>query len=312
MEIIEITSQEYKQFVVGKGPIFCSCEFLELNKDKVERVRYLLGKDSKNRFAFAVGENDRQWKAPYSAPFATIIELRKNTTIEYYWDFAKALVEYAKTNGISGISIFLPPDNYDCQQNTKIVNAFLGNGFSLEYQDINFYLNLNHLQIDTYMNAIQYNAKKNLNIALQSDLSLVKCEDYESKKEAYEVIKCNRESKGYPLRMTFEQVRDTIEIVKHDFFLVKREGKSIASAVIFHVNEKVVQVIYWGDVPEVGEYKPINFLAYELIKYYCAQGIEQIDIGPSTENGIPSYGLCNFKESIGCEISNKYRLKIDL
>jgi len=31
-----------------------------------------------------------------------------------------------------------------------------------------------------------------------------------------------------------------------------------------------------------------------------------IDIGPSTENSIPNYGLCEFKESIGCDISPKY------
>ena len=29
-------------------------------------------------------------------------------------------------------------------------------------------------------------------------------------------------------------------------------------------------------------------------------------IGPSTESSIPNYGLCEFKESIGCEINQKF------
>ena len=49
----------------------------------------------------------------------------------------------------------------------------------------------------------------------------------------------------------------------------------------------------------------INFLAYQLIQYYTKKGIKILDIGISTEDGIPNYGLCDFKESIGCFLSSK-------
>lgn len=308
MELIEITAEEYRQLAGAKGPVFCGKEFLELNKGKVDAVRYFVGRDTKNRIAFAVGEKDGEWRAPFSAPFATMIGLRKDTALDYYWEFVKLLNECALENGVKSITIFLPPDIYDRQENAKMINALLGNGYEIANQELNYSLRVVDLDLEKYKAEIQHNARKNLNIALKSGLELVTCSSLEQKKEAYEVIRINRESKGYPLRMTLEQVLSTIEVVKHDMFLVKKEDRSIAAALVYYVTAEIVQVVYWGDIPDVGEYKPINFLAYELIKYYQERNIHQIDIGPSTENGVPNFGLCSFKESIGCEVSAKYRL----
>ena len=57
----------------------------------------------------------------------------------------------------------------------------------------------------------------------------------------------------------------------------------------------------------------MNFLAYHVFNFYKKNGIKVIDIGPSTENSIPNHGLCEFKESIGCDISPKHSfcLKIE-
>lgn len=40
--------------------------------------------------------------------------------------------------------------------------------------------------------------------------------------------------------------------------------------------------------------------------------LKYLDIGPSTENSIPNYGLCDFKESIGCRRSLKYTMVKEL
>ena len=312
MELLEITSTEYGTIVGEKGPVFCRKDFLELNSEKVDLVHYFLGKDTKKRLVFAVGEENGEWRAPYSAPFTSIIELQESTRIEYYWEFIELINRKAKERGIRKITFLLPPDIYDIQANTKVINALLGNGYKLEYEEINFSLNISKIDIEKYKYQIQHNARKNLRIALDSGLSFVQCMNEEEKKQAYEIIRINRESRGYPLRMTLKQILETIKIVQHDFFLVKKEGNPLASAIVFYVNKQIVQVIYWGNVPKIEEYKPINFLAYELIKYYKNQGIEQIDIGPSSENGIPNYGLCAFKESIGCEVTGKYRYTVCL
>ena len=54
----------------------------------------------------------------------------------------------------------------------------------------------------------------------------------------------------------------------------------------------------------------MNYLAYSLFDYYADNGLRILDIGPSTEDGIPNYGLCEFKESIGCSVTMKYSFEL--
>jgi lipid II:glycine glycyltransferase (peptidoglycan interpeptide bridge formation enzyme) len=86
---------------------------------------------------------------------------------------------------------------------------------------------------------------------------------------------------------------------------VKKDSEPVAAAVVFYVAHQIAQVIYWGDLPKFSEHKTMNFLSYSLFKYYSENGIAMIDIGSSTEDSVPNYGLCEFKESIGCDLNIK-------
>ena len=63
---------------------------------------------------------------------------------------------------------------------------------------------------------------------------------------------------------------------------------------------------------EVKKKKPINALAEFLVTYYTNKGFEYLDIGPSTDQGIPNYGLIDFKESIGCRTDSKVTVEFDI
>lgn len=312
MEIVELTEKEYSSLVGKDIPVFNKVEFLNINAAKVDRIHYLCGKDKKHRVLLAIGEKDKEWRAPFSAPFSNIILLREDISIGYIWDFVGSLVTYVKGQGGKLINIYLPADIYGASQNARIYNALLGNGFHIEFQDVNYSFDLTSFDMDSYEQMMHYNAKKNLRIAMECNDIFVRCETEAEKEEAYDIIKANREYKGYPLRMTKEQVMETIKVVDHDFFLVKHEDKTIASAVVYRVKPKAAQVVYWGDIPAVSEFKPINFISYNLIKYYKNLEFDILDIGTSTEGGIPNCGLCDFKESIGCMPSSKVRFQIAL
>lgn len=55
----------------------------------------------------------------------------------------------------------------------------------------------------------------------------------------------------------------------------------------------------------------MNMLTYSLFQHYRKTGVRILDIGISTENGIPNFGLCEFKESIGCSVSLKYCFELE-
>lgn len=311
MEIVEVNSDEYERTVGKDVFFFCTRDFLELNIGKVDRLYYLIGRDSKQRFAFSIGCKGDEWMAPFSAPFSSVIMLRNNITVEQIWFFVDALNRFAKEKGAKRINLFLPPNIYSESDNARMVNALLGNGYKIKYMDVNYSFNLENIKLEQYPNSIQRMARKNLRIAMKSDLYLLYCDNYEQKCEAYEIIRKNREYRGFPLRMTRGQLMDTIQYVSHDFFILKHNDDEVASAIVYHVTNEIAQVVYWGNLPDTEQYKPINYLAYELIRYYKNNDFRILDIGPSTEGGEPNYGLCAFKESIGCTSSMKSRLVID-
>jgi hypothetical protein len=166
-----------------------------------------------------------------------------------------------------------------------------------------------HLQLFTeeYAAGIWYNARKNLKIALANNFSLKIAASEIEKEIAYNVIRQNREARGFPLRMTWQQVQTSAAVMPADFFLVENEAAiAVAAAIVFHVAPGIVQVIYWGDLPEFANLKTMNFLSFKVFEHYQQLQFKIVDIGPSTEDSIPNYVLCEFKESIGCNISCQF------
>lgn len=304
MKIDEVSYEEYKKVFEPKI-VFDTVDFFELNKYKVEQVHYYVFSDKRKRFGFAVGEQNGNLYAPYSASFSIIEPINKHWDIKMLEDSINVFDEYIRQKTINSIRFVLPPAFYDNKVIPVLQNVLLRCGYTLLWQDLNYAFDLKNIDLETYVDALRPNGRKNLRIAIANDLKLIRCKEEEGKRIAYNIIAINRRERGYPLRMTWEQVRDTVKIIKADFFIVKEKDIDIAAAIVFYVSKNIVQVVYWGSIIEYSSYKPINYLSYKLVNYYKEKGFQYVDVGPSTEHGIPNYGLCDFKESIGCEVSSK-------
>ena len=126
------------------------------------------------------------------------------------------------------------------------------------------------------------------------------------------MIAQNRNERGFPLRLSWEQLEATSTVIPIDFFLVKHATHTLGAAIVFHVAPSIVRIVYWGDLPEFSEYKTMNFLSFQVFSYYKKQDIRMIDIGHSTVDSVPNNGLCEFKESIGCSIGLLYEFYKEL
>lgn len=309
MEVIETNFEEYSQLV--KPILFYNNPlFHDLNSKKAEKVHYLIFKDTKNRFGLAIGEKNGEWRCPFSAPFGTFVNIKSKWDIYQLEESIKAFDEFMQDRKEKAV-FGLPPEFFTQKIVCITQNSLFNLGYSVESFDVNFQLNLSHVYVNDYTERIPYNGKKNLKIALNSGLSLKHCETDEEKKRAYELIRINRESRGYPLNMSCEQVMSTIQLVDHDMFIVCHGSEEIAAALVYHVSDKIGQVIYWGDIPGYSELKPINFLSYELIQFYGSRGFDYLDIGISTDHSVLNFGLADFKISIGCETSMKLTFSKD-
>lgn len=307
MNIRETTAIEYKE-TFGKLPhIYNGVEFSELNKYKTERLHYLLFEDTKVRFGIVLGEEADCLLSPFSAPFGGFTT-RKPQNTEFIDEAVRLLKSFGENNH-KKIILTLPPSIYEGSQVAQNVNALSRYG-NIRFIEINYHFNIERFK--NYEDVIERNAKKNLHKALKEDFNFIHIDSDDTEKvaRAYDVIKANREEHGYPLRMSIDNVLQTIKIIPADFFILEHSGRDVAAAQVFHIADDICQVIYWGDLRKYSNIRPMNCLSYRIFEYYYKKGLRILDIGPSTEHGAPNYGLCNFKESIGCSASTKFSFEL--
>ena len=303
MEIFEIDSKQYADIFSKPSHLFNAAAFNSVNAYKCEQVYYLIFKDTKVRLGIIFGLRTNKLISPFSAPFGGFESTSDDIRLQQIDAALEALTVWAKAKKFEGMRIVSPSFFYNENFLNKVHNCLYRNGFESNNIELNYQFPT-HKFTENYQTEIWYNARKNLKRAFHAELTFEKLTT-ENAKQAYDVIAQNREERGFPLRMTWEQVQETMTVMTADFFLVKKDETAIGAAVVFHVADQMVQVIYWGDLPQFAEYKTMNFLSFNLFQHYKQQGVTMIDIGPSTEDSVPNYGLCEFKESIGCDISIK-------
>ena len=304
MELTIVLPEEFDESCKEYQYFYNSMVFHELNKDKVDYVEYMIFSGKKKKLALAVGVKDDVLKVPYSSPFGIFEKLQAHIKVEEIEETLTLLQEYARNKGVRSIFFKIPPTFYDETFLSKFINCIIRKDYQIIACDLNYHFFIRDMCI--YQNSLQRNAKKNFNTAMRHNFEFKLCNTEAEKSLAYDVIAINRKRKGVPLRMSYKQVQDTITLTENDFFLLKEGEINIASAIVFKVTREVYQVIYWGDIEGYEAKRPMNYLAYKLYEYYMEKGIHVLDIGPSTEYGIPNYGLCDYKESIGCAVSTKY------
>ncbi len=307
MEIAEVSPKEYDEAFASYPHIYNSVGFSELNSHKAERLRYLIFRNEKVRFGLITGEREGVMLSPFSAPFGGFTA-NKQQTVSTIEDAVISLQDYCRAHEtIARIS--LQPLIYNPTELSKTANVMARVGHTV-CTDLNYHFDLS--DFDNYEDNLNRNGRNKLHQAMKEDMMFIAVskDDSNGLAEAYDVIRRNRAEHGYPLRMSYEDVVETIKVVDADFFLLSYNDKNIAAAQIFHVTDKICQVIYWGDLGEFSHLRTMNCLAYHIFAHYRSKGINILDIGPASEEGIPNYGLCDFKESVGCRASLKFTFEL--
>ena len=307
MPIKNLTPDEFAS-TFQAAHVFNTVAFAQLNSDKVERVHYLSFDDPKTCFGIVLGESNGVLRSPFSAPFGGFLEKGAHG-LERMEKAVDALADYAKERSLR-LQITLQPMVYDETRLSMWVNVMMRK-MQLSYINLNYHFDISRMP--NYSSIINRSARNHLNQALRQNYCLHKLNtaNRDDVARVYNVICCNHKERGFPLRMTFEQVWQTVSrVITADFFVLEHEGCDVAAAQIFHVAAGIAQVVYWGDIRQYAKLRPMNYLAYSLFGYYADNGLRILDIGPSTEDGIPNYGLCEFKESIGCSVTMKYSFEL--
>ena len=241
---------------------------------------------------------------PYSSPFSDFYFSIKADDIDKMLSI-RGLKQIANEHN-ADLKITLPPEIYDDNLAFNM-SVLLDENIKLQYSHINNYIDLKAISsMEDFSSDRSHSFRKNLARAAKSNLTLLSNQDGILNR-AFKVIKINREQKNYPLAMGYEQILDISNMndARIDSFVVEDNYSDIAAAIVFRINLKTVQVIYWGALDEYSKLRPMEFLAYSLVEHYKNKGYEFLDIGPSTADYKVNYGLLKFKKNIGCSTNFK-------
>jgi len=289
-------------------------EFHEYHERFSEAVYHLIFETDKDILGHCyIGKKGKIASLPYSAPFSLLYP-RKKWKLEDIIQCLEGLILFCKYLEFSKIYITLPPDIYYPSLVNTLSSCLFSKCFKVFSVDLNQYYSLENFDtVELYLSSVERMVRRNYNKAIKNDLKFVKI-DKNRFEEAYNVIQINREEMGYPLKIPKNQMKNIINLehLKSSFFLVKKKDTAIASAIVFDVTNEVSQVIYWGDNPSYRVLRPMALLSTHLFDYFKNQGKKYLDIGPSSDKGIISPGLFEFKESLNCKSTIKLTFELTL
>lgn len=304
MRLLEVQVSEYQRSIANPLHVFSTVAFSEHNRSKCEAIHYFVWENTNGPcLGLVTGRRGSRLFSPFSAPCGGFSPVG-TISAEEIREAVLLLCDWARERNFS-ISLYPPPHFYAPQFLEQSLRILIDCGFKVECEELNHQIPLT--SVKDYEDSLWRNARKNLRKAEQSDLVFSEL-DWNELGAAYEVIRQNRVAREKPLRMSFDEVKSTMTVIEGKSFIVRKNGSDVAAAIVFHVAPQIAQVIYWGDFPGFSEYRPMNFLAAELVKFYLGQNFRLLDIGISTVDGVRDDGLCNFKESVGCVPVPRYRL----
>jgi hypothetical protein len=304
MKIERINNIEYSEIFKDHYIIYNTAEFNLLNRSKCERIEFFFFQEDNLKIGLIGGVKDNCLLAPFSAPFSSFSFEDDSTRTELIIRAITLLEEYLNSSNINVIKFILPPLFYNRNLISKLIFSFYQSKYSIIIDQNHCFYTKNFIKYenDTIRKGVRYN----LRVANKNGLAFKKASTNDEYAIAYDVIRLNKEAMNRPLKMTFNQINDMKSMVDIDFFIVYYKDIPISSSIVYKYTPKIVQIIYWGAIPNYNCYYPMNFMAMNIFKYYRDIKIEIIDLGNSSSQGSPNFGLSNFKETIGCTSTLKF------
>lgn len=302
--LLNLESSLFKYHFPSDPHLFISEDFIALNAYKSDKIVRLVQDTEKVQIGLVAGIRNAILMSPFSAPYGGFhFKSENNIYPGAIESFLNDLQEYARAESLAGIVITLPPDIYCQSSNAKLVNAFIRLGFKMSIPDITNWVDLNlftnvytHPASRTYYNQ---GVKKGLGFELVTSL--------EESELIYNLIVENRSRMGRPIHMTFRDILETGKLFMTDFFKVTNPGGEIvAGAIFYRAHPTIAFAVFWGDAIAGRPVRAMDFLVFNLWAFYKEKGYKFIDLGKSTESGLPNEGLLRFKETHECISSLKY------
>ena len=238
-----------------------------------------------------------QYRSPRRGTFGGF-ELHRPLRIETIEGFVDEVELVLKANDAHRIEILEPPALFDPCKADVLCNVLYRRGYHRRPPELDYLMTVD---TEALWEKLKPSRRQRIARCKRDGMSARQVES-ELCRQVYDVIAQNRSVKGYPMTMTGEEVQSMLAAFPDRlvFFAAFSHEQMIASSICVKVNDTILYVFYWGDLPGYEQFSPVSLLAECIYDYARENRFSLIDFGTSTKDGAPIYGLINFKREIGC------------
>jgi hypothetical protein len=225
---------------------------------------------------------------------------RSPLSIQDAFRLVETLEQYARENGFDGFDLTPAPQIYYHRPNNYIDFALIQNGFTYKKREISSIIPLDFTEEDILSTFIPA-SRRNVRRAMKLGVEVKECEAYET---FYQILQKNLKMRHnvtpthtIPELLLLKQIfPDRIKL-----FAAYSGEQMVAGVVMFICNPNVVLAFYISHDEEFQQFRGVNILFYEIIRWAIREKYKFLDFGIFTVNMDPNWGLGRFKESFGAQ-----------
>jgi hypothetical protein len=239
--------------------------------------------------------------SPCRSPFGSI-ESTTNLSPDVLYHFFEFIESTFRSNGIEKIVIKNPPQIYNPALHVLVQN-FLS---TLQYHVVNAEVSAVFTVDVPFHELLKGWEKKKRRQAVEQTLRM-KHDTPDQLEEIYHFILARRRQKGYLSSMSLADLQKTVRSFPNRFLLtsVYQQNKMVAASISIKNSPDILYHFYSDHIETDDPVNPTVFLIGELYQYSLDNKIALLDLGTSSLDGQPNFGLLNFKLRLGAKPSPK-------
>ena len=246
--------------------------------------------------------------SPYRSPFGSI-DASRDLEPSVLFRFLQYIESDLRKSGIKKIIVKNPPTLYNAQLQT-LLQVFLSNlNFRIDTAEPGAILIVDKSAKDL---SSQWEKRK-VKQAHEKELK-IRHEGVDQLNTLYNFIHDCRVQKGYPSSMTFDEIHRTVHTFPERFLLtsIHKKNELVAASICVRCNSHVLYHFYSDHNTSDKSTNPTVYLIRSLYEYCFENGIALFDLGTSSIDGIPNFGLLNFKLRLDATPTTKFTFQKDL
>jgi hypothetical protein len=220
-------------------------------------------------------------------------------------DVEDCLLEMKSRYPSKTITFYLPPIDPVSEKVSSQLEILSRSGFEIDFVDSNFLISTQEWSLTD----LSKGNRKKLRQWNEAGGHIGEV-GLGSLPNVYEVIRLNRLSLGVKPSITLDDLTKLAVGLdsSYNFYIASIDGQTAAVAVTVEARSTSKYVFFWADVAEYRHLSPVVALCAHLIDVCNHEKKRFLDLGISTEDGLPNPGLIRFKRNLGASECPKFQL----